>query len=155
VLPAGEADGDGKEGLAHGGLGVAREDEAGEPEGEEGGVLMLGGGGMVMGKEVLDPGGVVCLLAGAVIESEAHPIEGCLVGAPLGSELGWDGGAVGGESHEEGDVLEGDDGLTPREGKGVGVGAPEGGDERRRPMGRRCLLHVGRAHGDRLRGVQI
>jgi hypothetical protein len=128
AFPSGEADGDGEEGLAHGGLGVAREDEAGEPEGEEGGVLMLGGGSMVMGEEVLDPGGVVRLLAGAAIESEAHPIEGRLVGAPLGSERGRDGGAVGGESSEEGDVLEGDGGLAPGEGEGVGAGAPEGGE---------------------------
>jgi hypothetical protein len=86
MLPAGEADGDGEEGLAHGGLRVAQEDKAGEPEGEEGGMLLLKGGGMVMGEEVLDLGGVVRLLAGTAIEVKARPIEGYLVGAPLGSE---------------------------------------------------------------------
>jgi hypothetical protein len=153
MLPAGEADGDGEEGLAHGGLRVAQEDKAGEPEGEEGGMLMLKGGGMVMGEEVLDLGGVVRLLAGTAIEVEARPIEGYLVGAPLGSERGWDGGAVGGESGKEGDVLEGDGGLAPGEGQGVSAGAPEGGEEWRRPMGQRRLLHVRRVGGDRLRGA--
>lgn len=61
---------------------MAREHEAREPEREEGGVLE--DGVVVIGEEVLDPGGEVRLLAGAAVEAEAHPVERGLVGAPFG-----------------------------------------------------------------------
>ena len=107
---------------------MAREDEAREPEREEGGVLEDGVGVVVGGEEVLDPGGVVRLLAGAAVEAEADAIERGLVGAPLGRERGRRRGADGGAAGEGGDVLECDGGLTPREGEGGGGGAPEGGE---------------------------
>lgn len=106
---------------------MAREDEAREPEREEGGVLE-DGVGAVVGEEVLDPGGVVRLLAGAAVEAEAHAIEGGLVGAPLGRKRGRGRGAEDGEAGEERDVLEGDGGLPPGEGEGGGGGGPEGGE---------------------------
>lgn len=107
---------------------MAREHEAREPERQEGGVLH---DSVVRGRvreEVLDPGRVVRLLAGAPVEAEAHPVERRLVGAPLGRQRRGRGRAVDGEATEHGDVLESEGGLAPGEGEGVGVDGPEGGD---------------------------
>jgi hypothetical protein len=106
---------------------MTREDEAREPEREEGGVLE-DCVRVIVGEEVFYPGGVVRLLAGAAVEAEAHAIEGGLVRAPLGRERDRGRGAEGGEAGEEGDVLEGDSGLPPGEGEGGGGRGPEGGE---------------------------
>lgn len=66
AVTARHADSKREEGLAHGGLWVAREHEAREPEREEGSVLYDGVHVRVR-EEVLNPGGVVRLLAGAPI----------------------------------------------------------------------------------------
>lgn len=105
---------------------MAREHKAREPEREEGGMLEDGVG--VIREEVLDPGGEVRLLAGAAVEAEAHPVERGLVGAPFGLERRGDGGAGGGQSGDDGDVVEGEGGLAPGEGEGGGGGGPEGGE---------------------------
>jgi hypothetical protein len=106
---------------------VPREDEAREPEREEGGVLDDGVGGRA-GEEVADPGGVVRLLAGAAVEAEADGVERGLVGAPVARQRRQDRAAVRGEAAEEGDVEERDGGLAPREGEGAGRRRPEGGE---------------------------
>ena len=62
---------------------------------------MLEDGVVVIGEEVLDPGGEVRLLAGAAVEAEAHPVERCLVGAPLGLERRRDRRAGGREPGDE------------------------------------------------------
>lgn len=105
---------------------MAREHEAREPEGEEGGVLDVGVHVGVR-QEVLHPGGVVRLLAGAPVEAEADPVERRLVGPPLRRQRGRHGGAVGGEPPQHGHVLEGERGLAPGEGEGAGGRGPEGG----------------------------
>lgn len=91
---------------------MPREDEAREPEREEGGVLDDGVGGRA-GEEVADPGGVVRLLAGAAVEAEADGVERGLVGAPVARQRRRDRAAVRGEAAEEGDVEERDGGLSP------------------------------------------
>lgn len=106
---------------------MAREHEAVEPEREEAGVLYAGFHVRAR-EEVLQPGGVVRLLAGAPVEVETHPVERLLVGAPLVRQRRGHGGAVGGEAPEHGGVLERDGGLAPREGEGVGGRGPEGGE---------------------------
>ena len=106
---------------------MAWEHEAREPERKEGGVLDDGVHVRVR-EEVLHPGGMVRLLAGAPVEVEAHPVERRLVRAPLVRQRRGHGGAVGGEAPEHGDVLERDGGLAPGEDEGAGGGGPEGGE---------------------------